>query len=120
MSMISINGVAIADPSSFSVTIQDFDSENSSRANTADGKMFRERITTKRKLSLSFPPLSMLEISTILKAISPVFVNVTFPDPLTGMTQTLSFYAGDKSSPAYSCINGVVRWEGLSFDLIEQ
>lgn len=120
MSIISINGTPIHDPKEFSVTIQDFDSESSGRGNTADGKMFRERITTKLKIELNFPPLNMSEMSTILQSISPVFVTVTFPNPYTGTIDTKSMYAGDKVIPMYSCINGVVKWEGLSFSLIEQ
>lgn len=119
MSVIKINGVAIKDPSELMFTLQDFDSETSQR--NANGQMNRDRIcANKRKLQLSFPLLSNSEISTILQAITPVFFNVTFLDPLTGREATVEMYVGDRSGSVYKIVDGEAKWEGLSFSLIER
>lgn len=58
--MIQINGVAIATPSSFKVTVNDLDGESNRNAR---GELIRDRIAVKRKLECEWPPLSMNEIS---------------------------------------------------------
>lgn len=114
--MISINGVAIATPSVYEITIQDLDGESNRNAN---GDLIRDRITVKRKINLEWPPLSQSEIQTLLNAVSSVFFTVTFPDPQQGMT-TKTMYVGDRTAPAYSYIKGVVKWEGLKMNFIEK
>ena len=49
--MLSINGVAIATPKSFEVTISDLDGESNRNAN---GEMIRDRIGVKRKIALEW------------------------------------------------------------------
>ena len=99
--MLSINGVAIATPKSFEVTISDLDGESNRNAN---GEMIRDRIGIKRKISLEWPPLTQSEISMLLTAVSSVFFTVTFPDPQQGVV-TKTMYVGDISAPAYQYIN---------------
>ncbi|MFR4588743.1 MAG: DUF6711 family protein, partial [Streptococcus lutetiensis] len=79
--MLKINGVAIATPKVYEVTVQDLDGETNRNAN---GDMIRDRIAVKRKLNLEWQPLSQSEISTLLTAVSGVFFTVTFPDPQLG------------------------------------
>lgn len=62
--MLKINGVAIATPKSFKVDIMDLDGESN---RNAKGELIRNRVAVKRKLECEWPPLSMSEISTILK-----------------------------------------------------
>lgn len=115
--MYKINGVVMPTPKIFKVSISDIDGETNRNAN---GDLLRDRITTKRKIEIEYPPLGVEEISLVLKAISPVFIGVEFPDPQEGSLITKTMYAGDKSAPVYSCIKGVVKWNGLTFNLIEQ
>ena len=114
--MLKINGVAIATPKSFEVTISDLDGETN---RNATGNLIRDRIAIKRKLSLEWPPLNQAEISSLLNAISTVFFTVTFPDPQLGII-TKTMYTGDRSSPMYCYINGVAKWEGLKMNFIEK
>lgn len=115
--MLKINGVDVATPKSFKVTIADIDGESN---RNAAGLLIRDRIGTKRKLECEWPPLKNTEISTILKAVQNTFFSVTYPDPMEGNDQTKNFYVGDRTSPMYSCANGIVLWQGLSMDFIEQ
>ena len=73
--MLSINGVAIATPKSFEVTISDLDGESNRNAN---GEMIRDRIGVKRKITLEWSPLTQREISTLLIAVSSVFLQLLF------------------------------------------
>lgn len=114
--MIKINGVAIATPKTFEVTISDLDGESNRNTN---GDLIRDRIAVKRKLNLEWGPLSQSECSILLKAIKDVFFQVTYPDPMDGVI-TKTMYVGDRTSPAYSVINGVVKWSGIKFNLIER
>lgn len=114
--MLSINGVAIATPKSFEVTISDLDGESNRNAN---GEMIRDRIGIKRRISLEWPPLTQSEISMLLTAVSSVFFTVTFPDPQQGVV-TKTMYVGDRSAPAYQYINGAVKWSGLKMNFIEK
>lgn len=115
--MYRINGAVMPAPKSFTVNISDLDGESN---RNADGELIRDRIATKRKLEIEYQPLDPYEISLILKAISPVFINVEYPDPQEGRVITKNMYAGDKSSPMYCIINGEPKWSGLKFNLIEK
>ncbi|NME65841.1 hypothetical protein HF846_14690 [Clostridium cadaveris] len=114
--MLKINGVAIATPKTYEVTVQDLDGETNRNAN---GDMIRDRIAVKRKINLEWAPLSQSEISTLLTAVSGVFFTVTFPDPQLGMV-TKTMYVGDRTSPAYQFKNGEVKWSGLKMNFIEK
>lgn len=114
--MLKINGVAIATPKVYEVTVQDLDGETNRNAN---GDMIRDRIAVKRKLNLEWQPLSQSEISTLLTAVSGVFFTVTFPDPQDGLI-TKTMYVGDRTSPAYQFKNGEVKWSGLKMNFIEK
>ena len=114
--MISINGVQIATPKTYEATVSDLDGESNRNAN---GELIRDRIAVKRKLNLEWGPLTQAEIQTLLSAVSSVFFTVTFPDPMSGMV-TKTMYVGDRTAPAYSFINGQVKWQGLKMNFIEK
>ncbi|WP_407922093.1 DUF6711 family protein [Clostridium nigeriense] len=114
--MIKINGVDIATPKTYEATVTDLDGETNRNAN---GEMIRDRIAVKRKLNLEWGPLTQAEIQTLLSAVSSVFFTVTFPDPMSGMV-TKTMYVGDRTAPAYSFINGEIKWQGLKMNFIEK
>ena len=97
-------------------TVTDLDGETNRNAN---GDLIRDRIAVKRKLNLEWGPLTQSEISTLLSAVSSVFFTVTFPDPMSGVV-TKTMYVGDRTAPAYSFINGEVKWQGLKMNFIEK
>lgn len=118
MALLTINGVSQRTPSKMEVSINDIDGETT---RNAEGNLIRDRIGIKRKLTLEFPPLTQVEISKLLKAVTPVFFTVSYQDPILGMT-TKTFYVGDRSSPIYRYGNGStdMLWEGLKMNFIEQ
>lgn len=115
--MLKINGVAIVAPSVFQVDIADIDGET--RRN-ARGDLIRDRVAVKRKLNCEWPPLAMGEISTLLQAVKDVFFQVTYPDPMTGRTETKTFYVGDRSMPLLLVKDGQYLWKGLKMNFIEK
>lgn len=114
--MLKINGVVIHTPKGYEVTISDLDGESSRNAN---GKLIRDRIAVKRKISLEWPPLTQGEISTLLSAVSDVFFTCEFIDPQEGVV-TRTMYVGDRTSPAYLFIDGEMKWSGLKMNFVER
>lgn len=101
-------------PMEFSVAIQDVDLE---ATRNSQGNMKRNRVNVKRKLTISYGPMSTATISAILKAVSDVSFYVKYFDPQTGGMATKKFYTGDRSAPVYSAELGI--WKECSFDLVE-
>ena len=119
--ILKINGRILPTPSGMSFTLQDYDSENSKR--TISGKMTRDRIRANTlKISVSFAPLFGDELKTIIDSVTPQFFNVQLLDPRTNSIQTLEMYCGDKSFDTLRVFveSGKVKYEGLSFSLIER
>lgn len=115
--MLKINGVAVATPKSLSVEVMDLDAESGRNAN---GSLIRDRIAVKRKINAEWPAMSMSEMSTLLQAVTGVFFEVEYPDPLEGAMLTKTFYVGDRSTPVAIVRNGQVLWEGVSMNFIER
>lgn len=115
--MLKINGVAIATPKVFKVRLHDIDGET---YRNAKGELMRDRIGTKRKLECEWPPLNMIQISTLLKAVKDEFFVVEYPDPYEGTTVTKTFYVGDRTAPMLMQKDGQILWEGLSMNFIER
>lgn len=120
-------------PKKMDLGIQDVDME-SGRA--ASGYMVRNRVGTKRMLSLTFPPMTNGEMAQVLRAVStydssyhvgdglPAFFQVTYTDPLEGSSSngyrvTKWFYPGDRVTPCYT-ETGNGLWEELTVDLVER
>lgn len=116
--MLKINGVVIATPKTFEVTVSDLDGESDRNAN---GQLIRDRIAIKRKLNLEWPPLTQAESSKLLNAVSDVFFVVEFPDPQLGIISK-TMYVGDRSIPAYfyDKKNKEVKWQDLKMNFIER
>lgn len=117
--LLTINGVVMKTPSKMEVNLNDIDGQTTRNAN---GVLMRDRIATKRKIELSFPPLTQSEISALLTAVSNEFFQVTYQDPLLGMT-TKTFYVGDRNAPMFRFGQGgasEILWENLKMNFIEQ
>ena len=66
MEILKIGNLSV-NPSSLEWQESDLDSSEGTGRNVL-GDMFRDRITVKRKLSVTFPPMMTNEMSEILKA----------------------------------------------------
>lgn len=117
MSYLAVNGVTLKTPKKFQFDIEDIDNESGRNAN---GDMIRFVVARKVKLNLEWGSLTDSEVSTILKALKEPFFQVAYPDAEQGKIVTKTFYAGGKSTPAYSWHPTLPKWEGLSVNLIER
>lgn len=110
--------VPLPDPSEYSWGLQDIDADGTGRNQSGD--LFRDRVASKRKLTLSWPPMKAAPMSTLLQAVDDVFFDVSYPDAMTGTTRKMTAYVGDRTAPMYSLIDGAYQWNGLSMNFIER
>ncbi len=114
--MIKVNGTAIPTPTEYRPGIMDI----SKAERNARGDMVIDRITTKRKLELSWNYLSQEQLSHLLQLVSPVFVTVEYPDAQEGAMRTGTFYTGDRVPAAAKYQDGVMSWKDFKLSLIEK
>lgn len=117
-SFIKINGIQMPTPSVFSVTIMDISGENSNR--DSRGTMHIDRVATKRKIEMEWKLLNMKDMSTLLNLVKDIFFEVEYPDPMAGCMVKKTFYVGDRTTPMYSCIGKIPKWQNVKYNLIEQ
>lgn len=118
--MIKINGTTIKTPSSFTWGFYDQSSEESGRS-TNDGKMHKDIISSKRTLNCVWNNPTRAETAAILQAVTAsVYMNVTYPDALSGTDETRECYVGDRSAPMKTWTVGKQIYSSLSFDFIER
>ncbi len=115
--MLKITGIDIPTPSSYAVGIQDI---NKAERN-ANGTMIIERIRTGvRKIELSWRYLSKDDTSKVLNVVSGTVFQVEYEDPQSGVRETRTFYAGDRSIGALDYIDGEIRWKDIKFNVVER
>lgn len=99
-------------------TRNDIDSPSTGRA--LDGKMYRGRVATKIRLDIKCRPLKSTELYTVLNAILPEYVSVTYSDPMLG-TVTKTFYSNNNPAVYWSkTADGTEWWDGVTFPLVER
>ena len=115
--MLWVNGARIHTPSKYTVSIFDV---SSSASRNAAGEMMIDRVGVKRKLEMEWPALTNDQTATLLSAVTDIFFNVTYPDPLTGVDRTIECYVGDRTAPVRAYKKGVPVWVGLKMNWIER
>lgn len=94
----------------------DVDGPNAGRDMT--GTMHRDYLGTKYRFDVTCIPLSSAQLSTILQAIAPQEVELTYTDPKTNTDKTGRFYSNNFPATMYWSGKGGL-WIGLAFPLIE-
>lgn len=113
---LAISGVDVTQNlKSFQVDLMDLDGSDSNR--NAKGVELRDRLRKMRKLECEWGPIDKAQMSAILQSVDPVGVPVNYPDPYTGTQQIRTFYAGDRTVPAFDFSSGM--WSGIKMDLTE-
>lgn len=118
MAMITVDGVEMPCPSAFTWGLQDISAAESGR--TDDTLMHKNRVGQKRKISLQWNCPDWQTTARILQAFNPEYINVTYPDMMSGAYETRIFYVGDRSAPVKMWWTSKKRMESLSFDIIER
>lgn len=111
-----IDGVKVPTPQTYGWSKEDLDSEEGTGRNNATGEMFRDRVSTKRKLTFTWPPLSIADTARLLQALDPEFVEVRYLDAHDGDYRTGTFYSGPQSADC----GHRAHWLGISANLIEK
>ena len=80
-------------PQTMQVAIQDIDAK---ATRDAQGLLHRDRVATKRKITLTFGALTVAECSKILDSVKAEFFSVEYLDPVDGQVRSGTFYVGDQ------------------------
>lgn len=97
----------------------DIDASNSGR-DTQDGLMHRARVAIKARLDGTCRPLTQSELSTVLTALQPEWLQVQYHDPTTNATVTKKMYSNNIPA-SFLIMRGTTQyWTGVTFPLIEQ
>lgn len=117
MAMLIVDGKEIRTPSSFQWGLQDISASESGR--TDDTEMHKNRVGQKRTISLQWNGLTWQQTAEILQAFNPEYIDVKYPDMMSGEYETRKFYVGDRTAPVKIWFVGKKIMESLSFDIIE-
>lgn len=116
--MIIINGVQVASPDVYKVTIADLDA---SANRSGNGTLFRDRVAVKRTIELGWYMMDAQELSVLLTNVSTVFFPVTYLDPQMNAQKTGTFYVSDRNTGvAVKQSDGSYTWKDISFSLVER
>lgn len=108
----------VAHDDGFKWTRYDIDSPNTGR--TLDGLMHRGRVATKIRLDIKCRPLTASELSTVLNAILPEYVTVTYSDPMLGTVTKTMYSNNNPAAFAMKTRDNVEWWDGITFPLVER
>ena len=112
----SVDGVAIKTPAAYVYKLDDVSASDAGQ--TEDLVMHKKRMGQLVVLELSWRNVSTEEVSEILKAFNPEYINVTYLDALQGKYVTAEFYVGSRSTPMYNAKLGL--WSDISFSITER
>ena len=92
-----VDGMTMPCPSTWQWGLQDVSAGESGR--TEDSLMHKNRVSQKRKIQVGYNGIKDSDAQTVLQAINPEYINVTYYDLMAGQNQTREFYVGDRSAP---------------------
>jgi len=119
--MLTVNGVNLVPylvENGYKVTRADGDSSDAGR--TMDYVMHRGRIATKFRIDATLKPLSSTTAETILQALMPEYVSVTYTNPWLGGTQTATMYSNNNVATVSQSYDGTDYWDLEPIALVEQ
>ena len=119
MSMVTIGGVDVPDPSSWEWTEQDVSGSDAGRDET--GLMHKDTICQKASLALAWAALTPAQARTVIGALkSSEYLTVRFRDPATAADVTKTMYAGNRTAKIAQWWSGGERFSSVGCTLIEQ
>lgn len=100
-------------------TRNDLDADGSGR-NLLDGLMYRSRIATKLKWTVSFNRLSDAILSQLENDMSTEYVNVTLLEALSNRYVTREYYCSEINEGVQRHIGGKTVYDGVTFNITER
>ena len=116
--MIKVDGVNMPCPSEYIFGLFDISAGESGR--TDDTLMHKNRVGQKRKLQIAWVGKDWQTTAQILQAVNPEYVEVTYPDMMSGQYETRTFYVSDRTAPVRFWWIDRKMIERISFDFIER
>ena len=114
LNIVSINGVQLPTPTTYSVEYNDIDSPDTGRSE--DGTLHRHRVRQEvAKLKLEWRQIDTDKADIILNALVPDSFSVVY---YFGVQKTATMYAGNKSCELVRVNYEHAKWN-ISVDLIE-
>ena len=99
---------------------QRYDVESPDAGRSLDGLMHRGRVSTKIKLEITCRPLTATELSTVLNAILPEYVTVTYSDPMYGSVTKTMYSNNNPATYLIKKPSGTEYWGSVTFPLVER
>ena len=97
----------------------DLDKDGSGR-NILDGLMYRTRISTKLKYSVSFLRLPAEVLQQLESDIDSTFVQITMLVGRTNQRETHTYYTSTINEGVQRSIDGETFYDGVAFDMTER
>ena len=111
--------VSIPAPNDITWGCADVSSSDAGRTNDANATMHVNRITTKRRLGLTWKNLDGPTTMAVLQAFKPEYVWVRYHEPEENAYAIRQFYSGDKSAPVRQITVGGIEYASVTFNIIE-
>ena len=133
---ITIDGTDITDYIAYNgVKWQRNDVDGPSTGRTISGLMVRDRVATKIRLDITCRPMKLDELRILLNLLLPVFVQVTYDDPMYGVV-TKTMYANNNPAEFLMVKKPFIQdcywichdtepepiewWQNITFPLVER
>lgn len=113
--------LALPEPTTLQWDITDVES-SAGRGQNMLGKLFCDRIGTKRTISCSWSALKSREMATLMQALDEKFFYLEFPDARTGKREIMEVYVGQRSAPLYRMDEGAQTglWASMNVTFTER
>ncbi len=122
MAFLTIGSTATVNPTEYSVTRSDLDTENTTR--TEDGVLTRDRCRAGiYKIQAKWTAITWTQLKAITDAVAAASFTVSFINPFANSTGTSgTFYTGDRTASCHTLTSestyNTSRWD-LSLDLVQ-
>ena len=119
ISELYIAGVKLPAPSVQGVTISKNKVWSANTGRLSNGQMAGTLLTSKMKLEIKWPPLTMAQYAIIERTTSTDWASVTYTNS-SGVTETKTMYFGDLTGTQYSWADGLQYVKDVSISMIEK
>lgn len=117
MAVLTVNGAAIPAPSEMNVSIFEV---GSGEQRSASGNLVADVTAVKRRLSLRWAHLSPLELGGLLGNTAAALFEVSYPDPLTAATRTMTCRCGESTAGVLQIRADQPVWTDVKMEWIER
>ena len=117
MAVLTIGGAAMPSPSEMKVSVFEVGSGD---VRSASGALVKDVTAVKRRLNLCWAHLTPLELGSLLDAVSGVFFEAEYPDPVSMAARTAVFRAGECTAGILKMENGAPVWTDVSMEWTER